>query len=42
MNIAPKVPVKTSVIPFPLSEANKALTFLREGKINGAAVLKIV
>ncbi|MGD9199931.1 MAG: zinc-dependent alcohol dehydrogenase family protein [Chitinispirillia bacterium] len=41
MNIAPKVPVKTSVIPFPLSEANKALKFLRNGKINGAAVLKM-
>jgi propanol-preferring alcohol dehydrogenase len=37
--IAPKVPVKTEVELFPLTSANEALTRLREGKIQGAAVL---
>jgi propanol-preferring alcohol dehydrogenase len=37
--IAPKVPVKTEVEPFRLTDANEALTRLREGKIQGAAVL---
>lgn len=39
--IAPKVPVKTEVELFPLTEANEALRRLREGKIQGAAVLTI-
>jgi propanol-preferring alcohol dehydrogenase len=39
--IAPKVPVKTEVAVFPLTGANEALTRLREGKIQGAAVLTI-
>ncbi len=37
--LAPKVPVKTTVQPFPLAEANEALNRLRHGKIEGAAVL---
>ncbi len=37
--IAPKVPVRTEIETFPLSEANLALSRLREGKIHGAAVL---
>ncbi|HZV36662.1 MAG TPA: zinc-dependent alcohol dehydrogenase family protein [Verrucomicrobiae bacterium] len=37
--LAPKVPVVTNVQPFPLSEANEALERLRDGKIEGAAVL---
>ncbi|NIP39492.1 MAG: zinc-dependent alcohol dehydrogenase family protein [Candidatus Dadabacteria bacterium] len=37
--IAPKVPVKTEVETFPLEQANEALNSLRDGKINGAAVL---
>ncbi len=37
--IAPKVPVKTEVELFPLTNANEALKRLREGKIQGAAVL---
>jgi propanol-preferring alcohol dehydrogenase len=40
-DIAPKVPVRTEVTEYPLSEANKALKALREGSINGAAVLVI-
>jgi propanol-preferring alcohol dehydrogenase len=37
--LAPRVPVRTSVETFPLSEANRALEALRQGKIKGAAVL---
>ena len=37
--IAPKVPVRTTTVPFPLAGANEALAQLREGRIEGAAVL---
>ncbi|MHA1517536.1 MAG: zinc-dependent alcohol dehydrogenase family protein [Alphaproteobacteria bacterium] len=37
--LAPQVPVKTTVVPMKLSEANEALTALRQGKLQGAAVL---
>jgi propanol-preferring alcohol dehydrogenase len=37
--IAPKVPVQTEVELFPLMKANDALNRLREGKLQGAAVL---
>jgi len=37
--LAPKVPVKTTVETFALEEANTALARLRDGRINGAAVL---
>jgi len=37
--LAPKVPVRTSVETFPLEQANEALARLRDGRINGAAVL---
>jgi alcohol dehydrogenase, propanol-preferring len=37
--IAPKVPVRTEVEQFPLVRANEALARLREGKLQGAAVL---
>jgi propanol-preferring alcohol dehydrogenase len=39
--IAPKVPVKTEVEEFPLTEANEALNRLRAGRLQGAAVLVI-
>jgi propanol-preferring alcohol dehydrogenase len=39
LSIAPKVPVTTEVEEFPLSSANEALGRLREGKLQGAAVL---
>lgn len=38
--LAPRVPVRTTVTPFPLSEAEFALTRLRTGKLAGAAVLR--
>jgi alcohol dehydrogenase, propanol-preferring len=37
--LAPQVPVRTRVEPFPLAEANQALKCLRQGKVKGAAVL---
>ncbi len=37
--LAPKVPVRTEVQPFPLSQANTALEALRRGEIHGAGVL---
>lgn len=39
--IAPRVPIRTEIHPFPLVEANAALDALRSGKINGAAVLVV-
>jgi propanol-preferring alcohol dehydrogenase len=39
LSIAPKVPVRTEIEEFPLKEANTALSRLREGKLQGAAVL---
>jgi propanol-preferring alcohol dehydrogenase len=41
LSIAPRVPVKTEVVPYPLQEANQALDDLRSGKLQGAAVLII-
>ena len=41
LGIAPKVPVKTQVQIYKLEDANKALNDLRNGKVRGAAVLKI-
>jgi alcohol dehydrogenase, propanol-preferring len=37
--LAPKVPVKTIVVPLPLKAANEALDRLRRGELTGAAVL---
>ena len=37
--LAPLVPVRTEVEPFPLEQANEALERLRSGRIRGAAVL---
>jgi propanol-preferring alcohol dehydrogenase len=37
--LAPKVPVKTTILPMPLSQANEALARLRKGELTGAAVL---
>jgi propanol-preferring alcohol dehydrogenase len=40
MEIAPKVPVRTTTQLFALEEANEALNRLRTGKLRGAAVLQ--
>jgi alcohol dehydrogenase, propanol-preferring len=37
--LAPQVPIKTSVVPMKLSDANEALALLRKGALQGAAVL---
>ena len=37
--LAPKVPIRTQVNPFALSQANEALEAIRNGKIEGTAVL---
>jgi len=37
--LAPKVPVRTTVQPYPLAAANQALDDLRSGRLQGAAVL---
>lgn len=39
--LAPRVPVRTEVRLFPLEAANEALAALREGRIQGAAVLDL-
>jgi alcohol dehydrogenase, propanol-preferring len=41
LRIAPEVPVRTEVKVYPLQEANAALEDLREGRLEGAAVLRI-
>jgi propanol-preferring alcohol dehydrogenase len=41
LTLAPQVPVRTEVVPFPLGEANQALDALRAGRIRGAAVLVV-
>ena len=40
--IAPQVPVRTQVQVFPLDQANEAIDAIRTGRLEGAAVLKIV
>ncbi len=39
LDLAPRVPVRTMVVPYALEDANLALDDLRGGRINGAAVL---
>jgi len=39
--LAPKIPIRTEVNSFQLTEANTALNALHSGKINGAGVLVI-
>jgi propanol-preferring alcohol dehydrogenase len=41
LEIAPKAGVKTTVQTFPLERANEALAQLREGRVEGAAVLEV-
>src|SRR5205085_3300509 len=39
--LAPRVPVRTEVEPFPLRTANEALDRMRRGNVRGAAVLVV-
>ena len=39
LTLAPRVPVRTEIEPYPLAKANEALGALRSGRLRGAAVL---
>jgi propanol-preferring alcohol dehydrogenase len=41
MALAPQVPVRTEVNPYPLEMSNEALNDLREGRFTGAAVIVV-
>jgi len=41
LEIAAEIPIRVTTQVFPLEEANKVLRQLKEGKVNGAAVLRI-
>ncbi|NLH76982.1 MAG: zinc-dependent alcohol dehydrogenase family protein [Acidobacteria bacterium] len=41
LKLAAEIPIRTTVRVFPLEAANEALAFLKAGRIDGAAVLKI-
>jgi propanol-preferring alcohol dehydrogenase len=41
LQLAPKVPVVTRTVPYPLERANQALDDLRAGRLQGAAVLQL-
>ena len=41
LDIAPRIPIKTKTEVFPLEQANEALNALRDGRIEGAAVLQL-
>jgi len=41
LKIAAEIPIRTTIEVFPLAEANQVLRLLNEGRISGAAVLKI-
>jgi alcohol dehydrogenase, propanol-preferring len=40
--LAPRVPIRTTVQPFPLEVAEEALSRLRDGRIEGAAVIQVI
>jgi propanol-preferring alcohol dehydrogenase len=39
--LAPQIPIRTQVNPFPLEQANEALESLRQGQIDGSVVLTL-
>jgi alcohol dehydrogenase, propanol-preferring len=41
LKLAPEIPVQTETVVFRLNQANRALERLRDGRIVGAAVLKM-
>lgn len=41
LTLAPKIPVQTQVETFPLTKANEALAAIRNGRVQGAAVLVV-
>ncbi len=41
LELAPKIPVRTTTVPYRLEDANQALADLRAGRLEGAAVLEM-
>ena len=41
IELARRIPVRTTVVPFALERANEALETLRNGRLTGAAVLEM-
>lgn len=41
LSLAPKIPIKTTITPYPLEQANQALDDLRHGKFSGGAVIVV-
>ena len=41
IELARRIPVRTTVVPFPLERANEALDAVRNGRLTGAAVLEV-
>jgi propanol-preferring alcohol dehydrogenase len=39
--LAPQIPIQAATTPYPLADANRALADLRQGRLNGAAVLQV-
>jgi alcohol dehydrogenase, propanol-preferring len=39
LELAPRIPIRSTVVSMPLVQANEALALLREGRLTGAAVL---
>jgi alcohol dehydrogenase, propanol-preferring len=39
LDLAPRVPLRTEIVRYPLGSANDALADLRAGRMRGAAVL---
>jgi propanol-preferring alcohol dehydrogenase len=42
IELARRIPIRTTVVPFPLARANDALEDLRNGRLTGAAVLQTI
>lgn len=41
LDLAARIPIRTSVQEYPLAEANRALQHLKDGRVSGAAVLRM-
>ncbi|MEZ5314714.1 MAG: zinc-dependent alcohol dehydrogenase family protein [Chlamydiales bacterium] len=41
LSLAPKIPIKTTVQPYPLEKVNEAIEDLRTGRLSGAAVIQM-
>jgi alcohol dehydrogenase, propanol-preferring len=41
LELAPRIPVRTEITPFPLEQANEALDAVRTGRVHGSPVLSV-